>query len=329
MNTLLTSAGRRVELVRAFHRAYQSLSLPGHIVGIDSAPLAPALHFCDRRYTVPRTDDSGYLPRLLEICRREEIGLVFPLTDPDISSLARHRTELEAIGARPAVVSAAASETCADKWLTHAFFERLGLAAPRSWLPGDPELERQELPLFIKPRRGSASHHAFPLRTREELRFFSRYVADPIVQEFLPGPEITSDVACDLEGNVLSVVSRRRIEVRGGEVAKGVTVRDERILEACVAVARELPALGPVTVQCLMKGDTPYFTEINARFGGGAPLGIAAGADYPKWILARAAGIDLDLPPLGSYQTGLYLSRFDDSLFLPDATCDQSPSGPL
>ncbi|MGC4116302.1 MAG: hypothetical protein QM765_17355 [Myxococcales bacterium] len=82
-------------------------------------------------------------------------------------------------------------------------------------------------------------------------------------------------------------------------------------------------------MQCLMDGDTPRFTEINARFGGGAPLGIAAGVDSPKWLLARAAGLDLDLPPLGRYQTGLYLARFDDSLFLTDVDRQPGPGGRL
>ncbi|MGC4116303.1 MAG: hypothetical protein QM765_17360 [Myxococcales bacterium] len=170
MNTLFTSVGRRVELMRAFRRAYRALRLPGNVVGLDCEPLAPALRFCDRRYVVPRTDEPGFLPRLLEICRGEEIGLVFALIDPDIVRLAQWRAEIEATGARLAVVSAAAAKLCADKWLTHAFFQRLGLAVPRSWLPGDPALERLEPPLFIKPRQGSSSHHAFRVRTREELR---------------------------------------------------------------------------------------------------------------------------------------------------------------
>jgi carbamoyl-phosphate synthase large subunit len=65
-----------------------------------------------------------------------------------------------------------------------------------------------------------------------------------------------------------------------------------------------------------MKRGVPHFTEINARFGGGVPLGIAAGADSPQWLLARTAGIQIEIPPLGTYQTGLYLTRFDDSYFL-------------
>lgn len=318
-NLLFTSAGRRVELLRAFRRAFAALGVEGRIIALDADPLAPALSVADRAFVVPRLAQPDYIPALAEICGREQPVVVFPLIDPDVPVLAANRAALEAAGARLAVVSTEAAEITADKWLSARFFRRLGLATPRSWLAADPQGEPMEFPLFVKPRRGSAAKDTFTAKNADELAFFTRYVTDAIVQEYLSGPEITSDVVCDLEGGVLAVVSRQRIEVRWGEVAKGVTVSDPRILEACVSIARALPAGGPITVQCMMKNGTPHFTEINARLGGGAPLGIAAGADWPVWLLARCSGRPVDVPPLGSYRSGLYMTRFDDSLFLTEA----------
>lgn len=316
VNVLFSSVGRRVELVRAFRQAYTALGLTGHIVVTDIDPLAPALRLADTPYLVPRLTSSEYIPALVEICRRERIDLVFPLIDPDIPVLACHRPELEATGARLAVVSSEAAALTNDKWLTARFFRGLGLVTPQAWLPGELDVTQVRYPLFIKPRGGSAAQHTYKVNTAEELAFFSKYVPNPIIEEYLPGPEITSDVIAWLDGEVLGVVSRQRLEVRWGEVAKGVTVCDQSIIDACVKVVRALPAIGPVTVQCMLKDGVPHFTEINARLGGGVPLGIAAGADSPKWLLARAAGLLVDIPPLGTYQTGLYLTRFDESFFL-------------
>src|SRR5206468_1918939 len=133
------------------------------------------------------------------------------------------------------------------------FFQRLGIATPRSWLPGQLDPAQAEYPLFIKPRCGGATKHAFKVNDARELIFFSDYVPSPIIQEYLPGPEITNDVICDLEGEVLAVVSRQRIEVRWGEVAKGVTMYDPAISNACLQTAHALPAIGPITVQCILK----------------------------------------------------------------------------
>jgi carbamoyl-phosphate synthase large subunit len=323
VNLLFTSAGRRVELVRAFRRALQSLGLSGRIIALDIDPLAPALQAADQVYIVPRLNSPTYIPTLVEICREARVSVVFPLIDPDIPVLSEHRGAIEATGARVAVVPPHAAAVVSDKWLTTRLFQSLGLRTPRSWLPEQRDDIPHEFPLFIKPRRGSASQHTFKVPDERALSFFLDYVPQPIIQEYLPGPEITSDVICDLDGEVLGVVSRRRIEVRNGEVAKGVTVYEPAIIEGCAAIARALPAVGPITVQCMLKDGVPYFTEVNARFGGGVPLGIAAGVDAPRWLLARVAGLELDLPSLGAYQTGLYLTRFDDTFFITEAQHEQ------
>jgi carbamoyl-phosphate synthase large subunit len=320
LNILFTSVGRRVELVRAFRHAYERLELRGRIVAVDIDPLAPALRIADVPLIVPRVDDPAYAPRLIQACREHEVSLVFPLIDPDIPVLGRMAADLAAIGTQAATVSPKYVDTVADKWQTYQFFNRLQLPTPKSWLPKGLDPDRLEYPVFVKPRFGSASVHTYAARDPEELRFFQRYVRDAIVQELLPGPEITSDVVCDQTGALLGVVSRRRIEVRWGEVAKGVTCFDPAIAAACCRIASVLRPHGPITVQGLVKDGVVHFTEINARMGGGLPLGIAAGADSPRWLLARAAGLPVEIPPLGSYQQGVYLSRFDESVFLSRST---------
>ena len=316
LNVLFTSAGRRVELLRAFRRAYQALDLEGRIVVTDIDPLAPVMQLAERCYVVPRIGASDYIPVLTEICRREQIRAIFPLNDYDIPVLAQHRSSLEQTGARVGVVSAEAAALTTDKWRTIGFFRRIGLATPATWLPDDAALDRATYPLFIKPRCGSAAASTFKVAGPRELAFFRGFVPDALVQEYLPGPEITNDVVCDLQGEVLAVVQRQRIETRSGEVAKAVTVHIPEIADACVRIAQALPAVGPITVQCMLKDGKPHFTEINARFGGGLPLGIAAGADSPAWLLARLAGLSVDIPALGTYKRGLYMTRYDDSFFL-------------
>lgn len=317
INTLFTSVGRRVELLRAFKRAYAELGITGNIVAVDIDPLAPALQEADCPYIVPRLSDPAYIPTLCQICRKEQVHLIFPLIDPDILVLAHHRQELESTGARVVVASEEAISIGADKWLTYQFFKKIGVPTPLTWLPEQISEIQLEYPLFIKPRFGSASKNTYKIHNEKELRFFLEYVPEPIVQEYLPGPEITSDIYCDFDGgNILAVVSRQRIEVRWGEVAKGKTVYNPDIVQYCIIIAKELKAIGPLNVQCIMREGQPYFTEINLRFGGGAPLGFAAGVHAPHWFLALAAGLPVRIPPLGSYRVDLYLTRFDDSFFL-------------
>lgn len=326
VTVLFTSVGRRVELLQAFRQALQRLDLAGQIVATDIDPLAPALQLADRTYLVPRLTAPDYVPTLTTICQREGVDLIFPLIDPDIPVLASHRATLEATGAHLGVCGCKAVETAADKWQTTQFFQQLGITTPRSWLPGQIDADEITYPVFIKPRRGSAAKSTFKVNNARELAFFSDYVPDPIIQEYLPGAEITNDVVCDLRGQVLGIASRQRIEVRWGEVAKGVTVHQPAIIEACTTIAQALPAIGPITVQCILKNNVPHFTEINARFGGGLPLAIEAGLDAPGWLLAKAAGLPCQPPPVGAYQVGLYMTRYDDTFFLNETQREQMAS---
>jgi carbamoyl-phosphate synthase large subunit len=329
VNILFTSAGRRVELLRAFRAAYRALGLQGRIVAADLDPLAPALSAADQAYLVPPLSSPEYIPRLVAICRDERIRLVFPLIDPEIPLLARSRTAIEETGAEVVVGSEETVGIAADKWRTQEFFRGLGIIAPASWLPGNLDPATARYPLFLKPRGGSAGKNSFRIENAEQLRFFGRTVSDPIVEEFLPGPEITNDVVCNLKGDVLAVVSRKRIEVRSGEVTKAVTIYDETVLKTCVRIAEALKPKGQITVQCIMKEGTPHFTEINARFGGGAPLAIAAGCDSPLWLLAEAAALPVNVPPLGAYTRGLYTTRFDDAFFLKESDLAKDARGPV
>lgn len=319
VNLLFTSAGRRVELLTAFKDAYRALNLPGRLVATDIDALAPTLQVADKVYLVPRFTAPEYISALAEVCQREQIHAVFPLIDPDIPLLAQNRVAIEATGARLAVVSDHAAKIAADKWLTYQFYVSNGIPTPRSWLPEQlDESDLPEFPLFIKPRFGSASADSFKVQNRKELDFFRDYIPRAIIQEYLPGAEITSDVVCDLEGELLAIVLRQRLQVRAGEVARGKTILNPVIIDYCRQIAARLPAIGPVTVQCIMKDDRPYFTEINARLGGGAPLAVAAGVDFPKWLLARIADIPLELPPVGTYQVPVYLTRFDHAFYLSE-----------
>jgi hypothetical protein len=57
-----------------------------------------------------------------------------------------------------------------------------------------------------------------------------------MIEEVLPGDEITMDVLCDFSGKPLCAIPRRRIKVRGVEVVQGV-VELRTDLEAAATTA--------------------------------------------------------------------------------------------
>jgi carbamoyl-phosphate synthase large subunit len=321
VTVLFTGAGRRVELLRAFTAAHAALGLQGGIIAADVDILAPALHVAHAYELVPPSADPGYVDALLRICRDRRVDLVFPVIDNDIPILAQAAPRFAEAGVRVATMGPASAHTVADKWATARLLHDAGIEGPRTWLPSElPSLESLPLPLYIKPRHGSGSKHTARVDSADELDVFMRRVPEPVIQELLEGPEVTCDLAYSLEGEFLGLCQRRRIETRSGEVQKGVTIWDPEIAEGCLAIGKALAASGPITIQCFVHDGRPCFTEINGRFGGGLPLAIAAGLDFPRWYLALAAGLPVEFPEPGDYRKGLYLTRCDESFFCTGLT---------
>jgi carbamoyl-phosphate synthase large subunit len=307
-------------LVRAFRRGLDELGLDGRLVGVDIDPLAAALQVTDSSRIVPRFTSPDYIPALLDVCREEDIDLLVPLNDHEMPSLVGHIDDFERLGVRPLVLGPGTYPFTDDKLATHRFFVDLGVPTPETWTPEFAQSADLGFPLFVKPRRGSSGKDAFLVRNSRELDFFCDYVDEPLVQEYVEGPEITSDVLCDASGSVRSVVSRRRIEVRAGEVSKGVTVINDGVIERCVQIAEGLKATCPITIQCMIRDGVALFTEINPRFGGGVPLALEAGAPLPTWLLALESGAPVSIPPLGSYRPGVFFTRFDEAFSLDEGS---------
>ncbi|HXG75408.1 MAG TPA: ATP-grasp domain-containing protein [Gaiellaceae bacterium] len=317
---LFTSAGQRVDIVRAF-RAAGALT-----VAADADPLAPALYHADERALVPRIVEEGYVPALAALVRAHDVRLVVPLNDLDFPVLARRRQELA-----PAVVLLPDAEVCermSDKLEAHRFFREHGIASPRSWLPEEVPADAR-YPLLVKARAGYGSRHIFAAADPEQLAFFLRYTTVPsFVQERCLGEEFSIDVLCDLEGRCLNAIPRTMIQSKGGESIKGASLKDWELIEHGRRVAETVGIVGPANVQCFREPDGSLpVTDVNTRFGGGFPLPLAAGSRYPELALALARG-ERPEPRVGEFEEGLVMTRFFSEVCLaPDGEGSFRPLG--
>jgi carbamoyl-phosphate synthase large subunit len=304
---LFTCAGQRVDIVDAFNRAGATT------IASDVNPLAPALYSADHRALVPRIDDVGYLPALRGLIDEHGVQLVVPLTDLDQVTLAEARDDLGALVLLPETEIV---ERLGDKYLAHLLFEERGIPSPPTWLPNNVP-DDAAFPLLVKAREGFGSRHIYRAEDRAQLGFFLGYSpVDSLVQACLGGEEFSIDVFCDLDGRCLNAIPRTMIESKGGESIKGMTIRDERLIEVGRDVAERLRLVGPANIQCFREADgVHYVTDINPRFGGGFPLPLAAGGRYPELALALARG-ERPEPRLGDFREGIVMTRFFSGLSL-------------
>jgi carbamoyl-phosphate synthase large subunit len=322
VRVLFTCVGRRVELLAAFRLAAEALKTPIEIHGADANQLSPAMHHVDRAHLVPRISSRDYIGSLLEIVGRRRIDLLIPLLDPELPKLASAVDRFAEHGCCALVSSPSVIKICRDKLATFKTLKFAGIDTPQTWTWDEAmQHKRHRFPYFLKPRRGSAAMGNHVVNDHAELKTFGLRVRDPIVQEFVEGVEHTLDVYTGFDGTPRCVVPRRRMEVRTGEVSKALIVKDPAIMEIGRQVAEVLvECRGVVTVQCMVtRRGRICVIEINPRFGGGVPLAIHAGADFPKWIISQFLGRMPRINPAG-FRNDVAMLRFDDSVFVENAS---------
>ena len=286
MHILLTSAGRRVGLVRAFKAELKKMFSTSKVYAAESNPQwSSACRISDEYFTLPRVDNENYINSILDLCLKNEIRIVVPTIDTELLVLSDAK-EMFLLNNIYIVVSDYNFVTkCRDKRLTNILFGELNFKVPTAINKKNPSF-----PLFIKPYDGSLSKDIFLINRKEELTetllnnpklMFMEYI-NPI--DF---NEYTIDAYYDKNSVLKCLVPRRRIEVRGGEISKGITERLDfyNLLKTKLGFIKG--AIGCLTIQFFVGKDNKEIIgiEINPRFGGGFPLSYASGANYPGYII--------------------------------------------
>ena len=315
---MLSSVGRRSQLIACFREAFLSLGLNGRVIGTDVAPEhAPAAHLLDSCYQVPRCNHPDFPKEILRIARMEGVRLIVPTIDPELAVYAAYRTwfrdqAMSVSVSDPRTIEIACDKIETNRWLAANSFPTVRQASPEEVLAN---LTDWDFPLVVKPRFGSASLNVAVVKSAAMLRTLTENHEGLIVQEKASGIEHTVNLFMG-DGKCLCAVPHRRIETRGGEVSKGITCKNSELMLLCAAIAERLPgAQGALNVQCFVDSARNFkVIEINARFGGGFPLANEAGAKVPRWLLENLLG----LPSSSNWEwrDNLLMLRYDSAVFV-------------
>lgn len=285
-NLLITSAGRRVSLVQEFKKTALDFSEDIKVFTTDMEPrLAPACHVSDASFKVNPVTENSFIDQIIEICKKNDIGILIPTIDTCLPYLAENRQRFEEIGTHVILSNPDFVGTCCDKRETFKFFNANGITTPKLI-----DISHPEFPMFAKPYDGSGSKNIYTIMSENDLSMtiknnpklmFMEYVD---VSEFR---EFTVDMYFGRDNHAKCIVPRERIEVRGGEVSKAIT-RKNCLIDYLKRHLGYLPGVrGCICVQlfCRERDNNIVGSEINPRFGGGYPLSYHAGANFPEMIM--------------------------------------------
>lgn len=315
-NILITSAGRRVSLVRFFKAELAEVFPGAKVFTADLNPAyAAACAVSDGAFAVPRATDPAYIQKLLELALDNGVRLIVPTIDTELQVLSQSVSLFEKNGITVVVSNPEMVSVFRDKRKTHDFFDRCGIARAREYDRGD-----YSLPLYIKPVDGSRSVDNYIIRTASELAEYHFSNPRLMFLEFLEHKdhiEFTIDLYYDKSGNLKCSIPRQRIEVRDGEVNKAVTRKPAFYGALNEKLAHVDGFRGCITLQVFENNHDGkiYGIEINPRFGGGYPLSYLAGGNFPKWLIAEYL-LGQQVAFFDKWEQDLMMLRYDDEVLV-------------
>lgn len=314
MNILILSAGTRNKIVKYFKKA---VGFGGRVIATDMNELAPAVYEADKFYKVPRITDNGYLDVILSICKKENIKGVLSLIDPELALLAKYKKEFESVGTTIIGSSCELCERALDKIKMYEWLKEHGYYCAKSYIDRDKFYEDVEAgkvsyPVFVKPVCGSASIAISKVYDNETVELLFNKNENLMIQEFLHGQEIGTDVYIDMiSGEVVSVFTKKKILMRAGETDKAVSFKDKKLFDLIKKFCKESGWLGQIDIDIFDVDGEYYISEVNPRFGGGYPHAYECGCDHMKLIINNLNGI-VNEATIGQYEEGVFMMKYNE-----------------
>lgn len=315
LTLLITSAGRRAELLQSFRQSAEELGIELKVLACDfNVDWSAACHLADLAFAVPRADDDAYIPALLDICRDAQVDLLVPTIDTELQPLSDNRARFAELGTHVAVGEPDFVRMARDKQATAEALDAMGIATPATFTLDEVRASPDSFswPMLAKPNHGSAGRSISVVEGPSDL---PRRETEPLIlQELLIGPEYTINMFFDRDGKARTVIPHRRLSIRAGEVEKGITERQEALCRIGWHMAEGLSGVrGVICFQAIITEKGPFVFEINARFGGGYPLAHAAGATFAKWLLEERRGRECEAHD--DWREGTRMMRYDAAVF--------------
>jgi biotin carboxylase len=321
-----------------------------NVIGIDAVPLRDNLgkDFCKRCYQVPRGIDEDYFPSIKRIVEENDIKLIFPGSDEESISLAKHREELKQVGCDVACSSYDVISEVSDKYRLIMKLKSAGIYTSEVFSPetvSDLKVMAEEMgypdkDIVIKPRFGRGSK-GFKIITRGYDKYDSFYngecyrisleeiidifkeqseeISKYLLMEYYPGNKYSADVLVS-DGKVHSMVIRNNGTLPKTNPPTQVAdiVFDEDIRNYAESIIGELGFNFFVQIEVGRKANgSPGLIEANTRLDATLPITTGLGLNfYHEMIIYALKGkMREDIKDYRDYEKKIIFKRYWQHLF--------------
>ncbi len=305
MQALVTSASRKLPLLRAIAEELTVVAPGATVVASDADPGCLAAYAWDRFLPFPRLDDVA--PQtVIDAVTAVAPELLIPTRDADVLFFADHHETLAARGTWCLAGTEVAVARCLDKLAFAVALTDAGVPVIPTVL--DPVAARSDR-LVVKERHGAGSRGLGLDLAPGPAATLAEALAEPVFQPYVPGREVSIDAYRARDGRLLGVIVRSRDLVVGGESKVTTTVDGAPYAELTSAALTALGLTGHAVLQAIDGPDGPVLVECNPRLGGASTLSLAAGLRSVAWAWLEAHGRDPEELPFAPEEPGLRLVR--------------------
>ena len=257
------------------------------VVALDADPLAAGLYGIERAHLIPYASSDDFISSLLEICKQENIALLFPGMDAELLKLSLHRAMFADIGTQVVVSSPKVIEIADNKLETFERLSDLGINVPKTIELTQFSGVEMSFPVIVKQKIGGArSSNVFFMENRSEFDDFIITLALPkkqfVVQKYISGDEYTCG-SVTFGGVCQGVIVMRRV-LRNGDTYKCFSERNLVIENFVKEICNKLKPFGACNIQLKFESGIPYLFEINARCSGTTASRSLCGFNEPRMI---------------------------------------------
>ncbi len=313
------------------------------IITADMNPDSYGYHLADKGYSIPRGDSPDFIPRMLEICRKEKPAVLFSWVDPELLPISKAKKEFESAGTMVALSDPHAIETGQNKRKCYEIFKKDGITPEFRTAKNSAEFEKAVKDLGF-PRRPVCFKPSFsygmrgfrilkPSVSRGEILFKEKpdiavaefegimgtlreyekgqRLPELLVMEYLEGKEYTVDMLLE-KGRPVITIPRVRAATKQGISTLAVIEKNAEVIENTELVAKRLGLDYNANIQFRYGKAGPKLIEVQPRLAGTTVACVGAGANLPYLGMKIALGEKIQAPKV---KWGTVMKRFWEEIY--------------
>lgn len=264
------------------------------LIGVDVHAQHGGHLFVDHFLLVPKAGDPEYLDTIKEIIRKYSVGMVIPMSEPELAAT------LPFLELAPGVKWITAGKRVVKAGLDklETMNALMGLGIPVPWTCTVVGGRPKAYPCILKNRSGSGSRAVFTVADDEDADYLVKHYPEAIFQELLEPAEreVTCAIYRRLDGKVSSLLMLRRLT--GGFTGWAKIIKDVETARMCEAIALGLDLRGSMNVQLRLTDKGPRVFEINPRFSSTVLMRHRLGYTDVLWAIDEAEGKQVVFPEI-------------------------------